>query len=156
MFTSSGWTPSRSILDHLADITYDVAEKLMEAMKARLMAAHCVGLADTHFKQIMPKVVHDERVDLRDSWTANTAIGWKNSNLRTEMTRLLRRAGVSGWPRLFHSMRASRQTELQREFPLHVVCSWLGNSPRIAQQSYLLVTEDDFAKGAGVAKVMVE
>jgi hypothetical protein len=51
-------------------------------------------------------------------------------------------------------MRASRQTELQREFPLHVVCSWLGNSPRIAQQSYLLVTEDDFAKGAGVAKVI--
>ena len=87
---------------------------------------------------------------------ANTAMGWKNSNLRTEMTRLLRRAGVSGWPRLFHSMRASRQTELQREFPLHVVCSWLGNSPRIAQQSYLLVTEDDFAKAAGAKKVMVE
>jgi hypothetical protein len=52
--------------------------------------------------------------------------------------------------------RASRQTELQREFPLHVVCSWLGNSPRIAQQSYLLVTEDDFAKAAGAKKVMVE
>jgi len=84
---------------------------------------------------------------------ANTAMGWKNANLRSEMTRLLRRAGVSGWPRLCHSMRASRQTELQREFPLHVVCSWLGNSPRIAQQSYLLVTEDDFDKAAGVAKV---
>ena len=54
------------------------------------------------------------------------------------------------------TMRASRQTELQREFPLHVICSWLGNSPRIAQQSYLLVTEDDFAKAAGVQKVMVE
>ena len=52
---------------------------------------------------------------------ANTAMGWNNSNLPTEMTRLLRRAGVSGWPRWFHSMRASRQTELQREFPLHVV-----------------------------------
>jgi hypothetical protein len=38
---------------------------------------------------------------------------------------------------------------------LHVVCSLLGNSRRIAQQSYLLVTEDDFAKAAGVAKVMV-
>jgi hypothetical protein len=48
------------------------------------------------------------------------------------------------------------KTELQREFPLHVVCSWLGNSPRIAQQSYLLVTEDDFDKAAGVAKVIVE
>jgi hypothetical protein len=43
-------------------------------------------------------------------------------------------------------MRASRQTELQREFPLHVVCSWLGNSPRIAQQSYLLVTEDGVSR----------
>jgi hypothetical protein len=53
-------------------------------------------------------------------------------------------------------MRASRQTELQREFPLHVVCSWLGNLPRIAQQSYLLVTEDDFARAAGAKKVMVE
>jgi hypothetical protein len=32
----------------------------------------------------------------------------------------------------------------------------LGNSPRIAQQSYLLVTEDDFAKAACAMKVMVE
>jgi hypothetical protein len=48
------------------------------------------------------------------------------------------------------------KTELQREFPLHVVCSWLGSSPRIAQQSYLLVTEDDFAKAAGVAKVTMD
>jgi hypothetical protein len=88
---------------------------------------------------------------------ANTAMGWKNANLRSEMTRLLRRAGVSGWPRLLHSVtlqegRASRQTELQREFPLHVVCSWLGNSPRIAQQSYLLFTEDDFARAAGASE----
>jgi len=77
-------------------------------------------------------------------------MGRKNANLRSEMMRLLPLAGVSGWPRLFHSVkfqegRASRQTELQ--FPLHGVCSWLGNSPRIAQQSYLLVTEDDFAQG---------
>ena len=86
---------------------------------------------------------------------ANKAMGWKKSNLRTEMTRLLRHAGVSGWPRLFYSMRASRQTELQRECPLRVVCSWLGKSPRIAQQSYLLVTEDGFAKPAGMVKVVV-
>ncbi|MFM2012021.1 MAG: Tyrosine recombinase XerC, partial [Planctomycetota bacterium] len=31
---------------------------------------------------------------------ANTAMGWKYANLRSEMTRLLHRAGVSGWPRL--------------------------------------------------------
>ncbi|MFM2012554.1 MAG: hypothetical protein RLZZ396_1338 [Planctomycetota bacterium] len=92
----------------------------------------------------------------RSTTAANTAMGWKNANLRSEMTRLLRRAGVSGWPRLFHSMRARRQTELQRDFPLQVVCSWLGNLPRIVQQSYLMVTEDDFAKVTGANKVMVE
>ena len=68
---------------------------------------------------------------------ANTAMGWKNANLRSEMTRLLRHAEVSGWPRLFHFVklqegRASRQTDMQPEFPLHVVCSWLSNSRRIS------------------------
>jgi hypothetical protein len=63
---------------------------------------------------------------------------------------------ISGWPRLFHAMQASRRTDLQREFPLHVVCSWLGNSPRIAQQGYLLVTEADFERAAGVGKAVVE
>ena len=31
-----------------------------------------------------------------------------------------------------------------------------GNLPRIAQQNYSLVTEDDFAKAAGVVNVIVE
>jgi hypothetical protein len=43
-------------------------------------------------------------------------------------------------------MRATRQTELERSFPLHVVCSWLGNTESIAKKSYLLVTERDFQK----------
>jgi integrase len=77
---------------------------------------------------------------------ANTGTGWKNANLRTHFIKRLRKAGISPWARLFHSMRASRQTELEREYPLHVVCSWLGNSPKVAQRSYLLTTESDFQK----------
>ncbi len=77
---------------------------------------------------------------------ANTGTGWKNANLRTQLLKRLRKAGVPAWGRLFHSMRASRQTELEREFPLHVICQWLGNSPKVAQRSYLLTTEADFAK----------
>jgi hypothetical protein len=53
---------------------------------------------------------------------SNGKMGLRNANLRSEMFRLMRRVGVSRWPRLFHSIRASRQTELQREFPIHVVC----------------------------------
>ena len=40
--------------------------------------------------------------------------------------------------------------------PAALACSWLDNSPHVAQQSYLLVTEEDFARAARVAKVMVE
>ena len=54
--------------------------------------------------------------------------GWANANLRTQFLKILRRAGVAPWSRLFHSMRATRQTELERDFPLHVVCSWLGKA----------------------------
>ena len=79
---------------------------------------------------------------------ANTGTGWKNANLRTQFIKILKKADVSPWKRLFHSMRASRQTELERQFPLHVVCAWLGNSPKVAQRSYLLVTEEDFRMAA--------
>lgn len=69
----------------------------------------------------------------------------QNSNLRTQMTRILKRAGLKVWPRLFHNLRSSRQTELAERHPIHVVCAWLGNSPIIAQNHYLQVRESDFA-----------
>lgn len=84
---------------------------------------------------------------------ANTEAGWKNANLRTQFLRILAKAGVAPWKRLFHSMRASRQTELERQFPLHVVCAWLGNTERIAKANYLLVTDADVEKAiAGAAQ----
>ena len=77
---------------------------------------------------------------------ANTGDGWKCANLRTQFLKKLAKAGIPPWKRLFHSMRASRQTELERQFPLHVVCSWLGNTEAIAKKNYLLVTDSDFEK----------
>gem|GEM_PF-4883286 len=41
-------------------------------------------------------------------------------------------------------MRASRATELVKEFPEHVVTAWMGHSKRIAQKHYLQVTEEDY------------
>ena len=80
---------------------------------------------------------------------ADTPGGWRNINLRTQFQRVLKRAGLEPWPRLFHSLRASRETELVREHPIHVVTAWLGNTPQIAMKHYLMVTETDFAKAIG-------
>ncbi len=65
-------------------------------------------------------------------------------NLRTQLERIIAKAKVKQWPRLFHNMRASRQTELAAAFPLADVCAWLGNSPAIAASHYLQATDANF------------
>ena len=67
-----------------------------------------------------------------------------NSNLRTQLLRILRRAGVQPWPKLFHNLRSSRQTELEETFPSHVVCQWIGNTEKVAATHYLQVTDEHF------------
>jgi integrase len=66
------------------------------------------------------------------------------TNPRSQLLKLVRRAGLTPWPRLFHNMRASRETELAASHPIHVVCEWIGNSRLIAQEHYLRVTQGDF------------
>jgi len=70
--------------------------------------------------------------------------GWKNCNLRTQFKRLIERAGLTTWPRLFHAMRASRETELAKDHPIHVVVGWMGNTISIAMRHYLQITDADF------------
>ncbi len=68
-----------------------------------------------------------------------------NANLRTRLLRIMGRAGVSPWPKLFQNLRSTRETELTDQgFPQHVVCAWLGNSPKIANKHYLQVTDAHF------------
>lgn len=74
--------------------------------------------------------------------------GWRNANLRTQFERILTRAGVEAWPKLFQNLRASRETELAAEYPIHVVTAWLGNTPKVAMRHYLQVTDSDFDRAA--------
>ncbi len=71
-----------------------------------------------------------------------------NCNLRTQLNRIIHRAGLSPWPRLFHNLRSTRQTELTEIFPSHVVAAWIGNTERVAQNHYLQVTEAHFAQAS--------
>ena len=68
------------------------------------------------------------------------------SNLRTQMTRIVKRAGLKPWPRIFHNLRSSRQTELEETFPSHVVCKWIGNSLQVARKHYLQTTDEHFER----------
>ena len=72
-------------------------------------------------------------------------------NLGTQLKRIIRRAGLTPWPKVFQNLRSTRQTELAGEHPAHVVCGWMGNSRDVAAEHYLQVTDDDFAR-AGAAR----
>ena len=67
-----------------------------------------------------------------------------NSNLRTQLNRIIRRAGLKPWPKLFQNLRSTRETELVERFPLHKVCAWIGNSQLVAAKHYLQVTDEHF------------
>ena len=69
-----------------------------------------------------------------------------NANLRTQLERIIRRAGLEPWPKPFQNLRSTRETELAETFPMHVVCRWIGNSEPVALKHYLQVTDELFRR----------
>jgi hypothetical protein len=67
-----------------------------------------------------------------------------NANLRTQLGRIARKAGVPFWGKPFMNKRASRSTELSERFPSHVGAEWLGHSEKIANDHYRQVTNHHF------------
>jgi hypothetical protein len=75
---------------------------------------------------------------------------WQALNLRQQLQRMIERAGLPAWPRLWHQLRASAQTDLASRLPQHVVCAWLGNTQSVAMAHYLQVNDGHFASAMGV------
>ncbi len=69
-------------------------------------------------------------------------------NLSRYAGQILDRAGIEKWPKLFVNLRASRATELEKEFPAYLVDRWIGNSSKVRQDHYLVVAEDDYREAA--------
>ena len=63
-------------------------------------------------------------------------------NLRTQFKRIIKKAGIEPWPKLWQNLRSTRVTELADDFPEHVVVQWLGHSEKVAREHYLQVTDE--------------
>lgn len=82
---------------------------------------------------------------------AYVVAGYRDStaaNLRTHLLRIIDRAGLTPWPRLFNAMRASRATELAAEHPAAVCTAWLGHTAAIAEAHYHMVRDSDYDRAA--------
>jgi len=69
-------------------------------------------------------------------------------NLRTQLMRILVKAGLQPWPKLWQNLRSTRQTELSKDWPEYIVCAWMGNSKVVAREHYLQVTDEHFKQAA--------
>jgi len=67
-------------------------------------------------------------------------------NIRKGFERMLKKAGIRQWPKLFQNLRASRETELLALYPAKDVCSWIGNTQAIAMKHYAMPTEESFQR----------
>lgn len=65
-------------------------------------------------------------------------------NLRTTFTKIVKRAGLVPWPKLFTNMRASRSIELVATFPKHVCDAWIGNTEAVREEHYLSVIDSHY------------
>jgi hypothetical protein len=92
----------------------------------------------------------EEAFDPAEPGTAHVITSYRdrNANLRNQLNRIIVKAGLTPWSKLFHNLRATRQTELTAAFRLHVVCRWIGNKQAVAAEHYLQVTDADFEKAA--------
>jgi len=102
------------------------------------------------FPELRPylEAVFDEAEPGTDLVISRYEYRGRNTNLRTQLLKIIRRAGLEPWPKLFQNLRSTRETELSEKFPMHVVCKWIGNTQAVAAKHYLQVTDDHFKQAA--------
>ena len=78
--------------------------------------------------------------------------GLTASNMRKPFLKILKRAGVEPWEKLFHNLRASCDQDISGRASAYVAAELLGHSPTVAARHYLKANDGDFARllGGGV------
>lgn len=70
--------------------------------------------------------------------------------LRRRLERLCLRAKVLPWVKPWQNLRSTRETELvDQGYPIHVVCEWIGNSPKVAYKHYLQIAKEHTNRALG-------
>lgn len=73
----------------------------------------------------------------------------RGENLRTTGEKIVERANVERWGKLFQNLRASRETDLLDSYPIQTACQWIGNSEAVARKHYLMVKDVHFDRAVG-------
>ncbi len=139
--------PSEALALTWQDIDWERGRMTVHSSKT----AHHVG-GESRSVPLFPQLRKhlEERFDEAAEGDVHVITRYRDAagNLRTQFERIIKRASLKPWGKPWQNLRSSRETELVERFPLHVVCSWLGNSPRVAGRHYLQTTEAHFHEAA--------
>ncbi len=103
----------------------------------------------------MPSSTRRPRILLRSSWqvvnigealrahdTAAATPDANRRNLRTQIRRLIIRAGLAPWVKPWQNMRSTRETELVEQLGIKDASAIIGNTEKVALQHYVQLRPD--------------
>ncbi len=145
--------PSEHLALTWADVDWDRGTLRVRSPKTAHMDGHAVRLVPL-FPRLRQLLL--DAFDAAPEGAEHVVTRYRDpaQNLGTQFKRIIRRAGVEPWPRLWQNLRASRETELMREYDLATVCRWIGNSPAVAAKHYAMSADldADFQRAIGAGK----
>ena len=153
LFALSRYGGLRCPSEHLGltwrDIDWDKGRMLVRSPKTAHHAGHESRIVPL-FPELLPYLREAFEEAEPGSEYVITRYRTAGCNLRTQLKRIIAKAGLKCWPKLFQNLRSTRETELAERWPEHVVCAWIGNSKAVAREHYLQVTEEHFERAAGL------
>jgi integrase len=136
LFALSRYAGLRCLSEHLAltwrDVDFDTGRIVVRSPKTEHHAGKATRVVPM-FPELRPylEAVRDEAnpgIDAAFGDPVITRYRDTNANLRTQLERIIEKAGLAPWPKLFQNLRASCATELARKHPGHVPRSGWGTA----------------------------
>lgn len=96
------------------------------------------------FPENGPELIFASGPDMPKQFRTNNTSKYNAANI---LKRAIKKAGVHKWPRLYHNLRSTRETELiHNGFQIKDVCTIIGNTPEVAMKHYIQVSPDLFER----------
>jgi len=133
-------SPSEVLELKWSDINWEVEEMLVRSEKTE----HHTGMGSRIvpiFMDLLP--ILEKAFDAAEEGSEYVINRYRSNeaNLRTQLTRIVERAGVVMWPKAFQNLRSSLATDLIEFEALHVVAEWTGHTVETLRKFYLQVTK---------------
>ena len=136
-------TPSETLALTWADVDWERNRIRVPSPKTERHTGHASRMIPL-FPELLPHL--REVFEQAEPGTEHVITRYRDTrgNLRTQLCRIIRAAGLEPWEKPWQNMRSTRETELADEHPIHVVCNWIGNTEAVARKHYLQVTDEHF------------